>query len=127
MRNTDGEVLEQATNDLVAQAQSEAEAAGCTVEIRPLARFAPVAFDASLVERVEAVARSRQLSVRRMPSGAGHDAQMFAPKCPTAMIFIPSANGLSHNINEHSEEADIAAGAQVLFDVVCERAGVSPQ
>ena len=126
MRNTDGKVLEQATEDLLAAAKREAEAAGCTIEIRPLARFAPVEFDAGLVDRVEAAAQARQLSVRRMPSGAGHDAQMFAPNCPTAMIFIPSANGLSHNIKEHSEEADIAAGAQVLCDVVCDLAGVSP-
>ena len=74
---------------------------------------------------MEKAAYSRQLPVRRMASGAGHDAQMFAPNCPTAMIFIPSVDGLSHNINEYSHEADIAAGAQVLFDVVCDLAGVS--
>lgn len=123
MRNTDGEVLEQASAALLAEAQALAKAAGCTLETRPLARFAPVEFDPALVDRVEAAARLRQLAVRRMPSGAGHDAQMFAPNCPTAMIFIPSAKGLSHNINEHSEEADIAAGLQVLFDVVRDLAG----
>ena len=62
-----------------------------------------------------------------MPFGAGHDAQIFTPNCPTALVFIPSANGLSHNINEHSEATDIEAGAQVLYDVVCEPAGVSRQ
>ncbi|MHA3976066.1 M20 family metallo-hydrolase [Halovulum sp. GXIMD14794] len=123
MRNIDGDVLDSATENLMRTAFREAEAAGCTIETRPLARFAPVAFDDSLVGQVEAAARSRQLSVKKMPSGAGHDAQMFAPNCPTAMIFIPSAKGLSHNINEHSEETDIAAGAQVLLDVVCDLAG----
>jgi N-carbamoyl-L-amino-acid hydrolase len=53
-----------------------------------------------------------------MPSGAGHDAQMFAPNCPTAMVFVPSRGGLSHNIAEHTEPAHLAAGAQVLLDVV---------
>ena len=123
LRNTDGAVLEAAGERLLEEAEAAARAAGCTLRHRPLARFAPVGFDAGLVGQIEAAARARQLSVKRMPSGAGHDAQMFAPNCPTAMIFIPSAKGLSHNINEHSEEDDIAAGAQVLLDVVCDLAG----
>lgn len=125
LRNTDGERLVQATDRLSAFARRTAEKAGCTVEIRPLARFAPVRFDEGLIDAIEAAAKSRQLSVRRMPSGAGHDAQMFAPNCPTAMIFIPSEKGLSHNIKEHSNEADIVAGAQVLLDLVCDLAGVN--
>ncbi|WP_238365372.1 M20 family metallo-hydrolase [Mesobacterium pallidum] len=123
MRNTDGDVLDAATEELLAEAQALAQAAGCTIDIRPLARFAPVVFDAGLVDKVARAAEARQLPTRRMPSGAGHDAQMFAPNCPTAMIFIPSAGGLSHNINEHSDEDDIGAGAQVLCDVVCDLAG----
>ena len=58
-----------------------------------------------------------------MAIGAGHDAQMFAPLCPTAMIFVPSENGLSHNIKEHSDPGDLAAGAQLLLDLVCTLAG----
>jgi N-carbamoyl-L-amino-acid hydrolase len=52
-----------------------------------------------------------------MHSGAGHDAQMFAPNCPTAMIFVPSERGLSHNIAEHTAPGDLIAGANVLCDV----------
>lgn len=124
LRNTDADVLEAAGSRLLARAEEFAAAAGCTITHRPLARFAPVGFDLALVDRVAAAAHARQLSVRRMPSGAGHDAQMFAPNCPTAMIFIPSENGLSHNINEFSSEVDIVAGAQVLLDVVCDLAEV---
>lgn len=124
LRNTDGAVLEAATRRLTGFAEAAAAEAGCTLTHRPLARFAPVAFDAGLVDKVEAAATARQLSVKRMPSGAGHDAQMFAPNCPTAMIFIPSHKGLSHNVKEHSDEADIIAGTQVLLDLVCDLAGV---
>ncbi|MCA0044870.1 M20 family metallo-hydrolase [Celeribacter litoreus] len=123
LRNTDGEKLIAAMERLVAFAETAAEGAGCTVTHRPMARFAPVVFDGAIVDKIEAAATKRQLSVKRMPSGAGHDAQMFAPDCPTAMIFIPSEKGLSHNINEHSDEADILAGAQVLLDLVCDLAG----
>jgi N-carbamoyl-L-amino-acid hydrolase len=50
-----------------------------------------------------------------MPSGAGHDAQMLARVCPTAMIFVPSAGGISHNVKEFTSPADLEAGANVLL------------
>jgi N-carbamoyl-L-amino-acid hydrolase len=53
-----------------------------------------------------------------MPSGAGHDAQMFAPHCPTGMIFVPSKGGISHNVREFTEPAQLVAGANVLLEVV---------
>jgi N-carbamoyl-L-amino-acid hydrolase len=57
-----------------------------------------------------------------MPSGAGHDAQMMQRICPTAMIFVPSVAGLSHNVKEHTEVVDLAAGAQVLLNLMVELA-----
>jgi N-carbamoyl-L-amino-acid hydrolase len=48
---------------------------------------------------------------------------MFAPNCPTGMIFIPSTQGISHNINEFSSEQDIAAGMDVLMKVLLELSG----
>jgi len=54
----------------------------------------------------------------RMPSGAGHDAQMMARICPTAMIFTPSENGISHNPAEHTDAEDLAAGANTLLQVM---------
>ncbi len=125
LRNTSEDRLVEAETRLAKFAEEAARNEGCTLASRKLARFAPVDFDESIVARVEAAARARQMSVRRMPSGAGHDAQMFAPNCPTAMVFVPSAGGLSHNINEHTDAADLAAGAQILLDVALELAGVS--
>ena len=56
----------------------------------------------AMVDLVEATAQRLGHSTRRMPSGAGHDAQMLARVCPTSMIFVPSVNGLSHNIAEYT-------------------------
>jgi N-carbamoyl-L-amino-acid hydrolase len=56
----------------------------------------------------------------RLPSGAGHDAQMMARLCPTGMIFVPSAKGLSHNVAEYTSPADLEAGAAVLLDALLE-------
>lgn len=57
-------------------------------------------------------------SHKRMTSGAGHDAQMIARIAPTAMIFVPSIGGISHNPKEFTPEHDLIAGANILLDVV---------
>ena len=53
-----------------------------------------------------------------MPSGAGHDAQMLARVCPTAMIFVPSINGISHNPAEDTDVEDLVAGANILLQTM---------
>lgn len=117
LRNTDETRLQEA-EALVGHAIREAaRAEGATVASRTLARFEPVAFHESVISLIEDCAADLGFSVRRMPSGAGHDAQMFAPHCPTAMIFVPSREGLSHNIREYTAPEHIGAGAQVLLDV----------
>ncbi len=85
------------------------------IETRKLARFDPVEFDQQLVGRIESNTDALGYSRRRMTSGAGHDAQMMSRICPTAMIFTPSINGISHNPAEATADKDLAAGAQVLF------------
>jgi N-carbamoyl-L-amino-acid hydrolase len=115
LRNTDGDVLRRAVEQVIAFAHATAEREGCTVAVRPLTDFDPVPFDPRVVDLVEATAGRLGLSVRRMPSGAGHDAQMLARVCPTAMVFVPSVDGLSHNPAEHTEPADLEAGANVLL------------
>lgn len=123
LRNTDEAKLKHAEARVAAHIAELAKAERVEVETKVLARFEPVIFDAGLVARVEHHARALSLSTRRMPSGAGHDAQMMQRVCPTAMIFVPSVAGLSHNVKEHTEAADLAAGAQVLLNVMLELAG----
>jgi len=84
--------------------------------------FEPVIFDGRVVELIEAAARKHGLASRRMTSGAGHDAQMIARIAPAAMIFVPSAGGISHSPSEHTEDAELVAGANILLDVVAELA-----
>ena len=54
----------------------------------------------------------------RLPSGAGHDAQMIAALCPMGMIFVPSVGGISHSPRERTSWEDCARGAQVLLQTV---------
>lgn len=118
LRNTCDETLKKAEERLNRAAEDFAVAQGCKVYRRSLARFAPVEFDLGLVGEIESHAKSLGYSVRLMPSGAGHDAQMFAPNCPTAMVFVPSKDGLSHNIKEFTAPEHIAPGVDVLLRVV---------
>lgn len=118
LRNTDELLLRQAEDVFRVLCEQLAAEEGVTISPRTLARFEPVEFDAEEVDRVEATARWLGHSTRRMPSGAGHDAQMLARVCPTGMVFVPSVNGLSHNIAEYTTPADVIAGADVLLHVV---------
>jgi len=115
-------VLREAERRVAAAIAAIAVREGVAVSGRPLARFEPVPFDAALVARVEALAREAGETVRRLPSGAGHDAQMLARVCPAAMIFVPSVDGISHNVREHTQPADIEAGANLLLRLVLELA-----
>ncbi len=128
LRNTDEALLQEAERRFQALLTEAAADEHVDVEQRTLARFEPVEFDASMVDLVDATAQRLGLSTRRMPSGAGHDAQMLARVCPTAMVFVPSVNGLSHNIAEYTEPADITAGANVLLQAWCchKPGGVGP-
>lgn len=122
LRNTDESTLQEAERRLRATVEELARAEAVQVTSRSLARFEPVEFDARMVAAVERAATELGYSTHRMPSGAGHDAQMLARVCPTAMIFTPSADGLSHNIAEHTDAADVEAGANTLLRVLVEAA-----
>ncbi len=95
-----------------------------TVKTERMTEFDPVLFDEEIVKKVEKAAKARGISSRRMTSGAGQDAQMMARICPTAMIFVPSVNGISHNPKEFTDPKDLAAGANVFLDVVMELAAI---
>ena len=122
LRNTDEVLLQQAEAVFHELCTRLAADEGVTIERRTLARFEPVQFHPDMIGLVEATAERLGHSTRRMPSGAGHDAQMLARVCPTSMIFVPSVNGLSHNIAEYTLPEHIAAGADVLLQVVLARA-----
>lgn len=122
VRNTDESVLQHAEAEAFSICRMCAAEEGCEIAMRTLARFEPVEFDPAMIDLVETTAQRLGHSTRRMPSGAGHDAQMLARVCPTSMVFVPSVNGLSHNIAEYTDPADVEAGANVLLHVVLDRA-----
>lgn len=85
------------------------------VQATEFAIFEPVVFDKTIVENIVASAEELKLSHKLMTSGAGHDAQMVNRIAPSAMIFVPSKDGVSHNPLEYSSPEQLVNGANVLL------------
>ena len=115
VRNTDEKLLKIAESKIKDFLAQIAISEGVEIKTRELARFEPVVFDDRVIDLVEEIAKEQNNSVQRMPSGAGHDAQMLARVCPAGMIFVPSVKGISHNAAEFTEEVDLNAGANILL------------
>lgn len=118
VRNTDEDTLRDAENLIDTFCFQIEQDEGVSITKRQLARFEPVTFDDRVIDLVERRASEIDGRVKRMPSGAGHDAQMLARVCPTAMIFVPSKDGISHNPREHTEPDELVDGANVLLRVM---------
>ena len=118
MRNTDEQKLQEAERSIGSFIEQICKTEGVTCSSHTLARFEPVLFDKKMISLVSETASALGFRVKSMPSGAGHDAQMFAPNCPTAMIFVPSQNGISHNVAEYTEPKHLQAGADVLLQIM---------
>jgi beta-ureidopropionase / N-carbamoyl-L-amino-acid hydrolase len=118
LRNTDEDVLQEAEKRLAEQVADVAAAEGVQVTSRRLARFEPVDFDPRMIALVEQTAGKFGFTARRLPAGAGHDAQMLARLCPAGMIFVPSVDGVSHNPGEFTRPEHVAAGADILLHML---------
>jgi N-carbamoyl-L-amino-acid hydrolase len=93
----------------------------CRVALERLRTGAPAMMDARFQQAIEdaSVAFAGGKSVR-MPSGAGHDAQVLATIMPAGMLFVPSIGGISHHWSENTADADIVTGAEVFVET-CRR------
>jgi beta-ureidopropionase / N-carbamoyl-L-amino-acid hydrolase len=109
--------LERELETLVA----EATRGPCTVTIAERGRSVPKAMDAGFQDALERAAERHAPGLHvRMPSGAGHDAQILAERMQSAMLFVPSIGGISHHYAENTNDADIVLGCQVFADAAAE-------
>lgn len=100
-----------------------AKGAQVEVDVKSFWTTAPQPFATELVDRVRSSAEALGYSHRDIASGAGHDAVYVARVAPTAMVFVPCENGISHNEAENATPEDCAAGANVLLHCIVETAG----
>ena len=94
-----------------------------TIEIRPAAHHDAALATPEIQRSIEAACDKLGLTHQRLPSGAGHDAQMMALLGPMGMIFVPSVGGISHSPKELTSWRDCTRGAQVLLQAVLAQAG----
>jgi beta-ureidopropionase / N-carbamoyl-L-amino-acid hydrolase len=121
IRDDDPRVIER-LEDLLQSMAAEVGAQGrCHVAVKRVRTGAPAMMDATFQQTIEAasLALAGGRSVR-MPSGAGHDAQVLATIMPAGMLFVPSIGGVSYHWSENTGDADIVTGAQVFVET-CRR------
>lgn len=113
-RHTDQAYLKSFTEEIEKDMQAIAHEMGMEIVIDRWMDEAPVPMDTHLVNTLKDICEKEQLNYRLMHSGAGHDSQIFAPRIPTAMLFIPSIKGISHNPAEKTKTEDLVEGVKAL-------------
>ena len=116
-RDADQEILQAFEAKLMEIVADHQKNSPCKVECVNLSRTQPLLMDERFLEAIEESAAVHALDKHvRMPSGAGHDAQVIGLKMPAAMMFVPSIGGISHHFTENTHDADIVLGCQVFAD-----------
>jgi len=121
-RHPDPAEVDRIAAEFTPHAQALARECGVELSLAELFRIPAQPFDPACVDLVRQAASRLGYSAREIVSGAGHDAVYVAQHVPTAMIFTPCKDGLSHNEAESIEPGEAEAGAQVLFEAVLARA-----
>jgi N-carbamoyl-L-amino-acid hydrolase len=126
LRNSSDALVDRMAQEVQAFAERVARESGLQVRIEPVSGYPAQQFDAGCVEAVRRAAQALGYSHMPAVSGAGHDAVYAARLAPTGMIFIPCKDGISHNEIEEAQPEHLAAGCNVLLQVMLERAAAYP-
>ncbi|WIL69493.1 MULTISPECIES: allantoate deiminase [Staphylococcus] len=119
-RHINQEELNQFAEEIDACIKRVSEEEGVQCDIDLWMDEAPTLMDERLVKEVQNAAETvvGESEWKLMPSGAGHDSQIFAKYVPTSMLFVPSINGVSHNVEEETNVEDLVKGIEVLKQVL---------
>ena len=117
IRDDDPAVIDRLENLLRTMAAEMTAQGRCSAQVERMRTGAPAMMDGTFQQAIEAAssAFAGGRSVR-MPSGAGHDAQVLATIMPAGMLFVPSIGGISHHWTENTADADIVTGARVFVE-----------
>jgi beta-ureidopropionase / N-carbamoyl-L-amino-acid hydrolase len=120
LRDLSSDKLRRLGDAVQARAREIAVATRTTIDFRLLELSQPAAAEAHVQNAIERAASGLTLKTMRLPSGAGHDAQMMAQLGPMGMMFVPSIGGISHSPKELTRWEDCANGANVLLHTILE-------
>lgn len=115
IRHPDADTLERLSQECANACATTGKTFGCEVVVSERITVPPTVFHDTCVAALERAAEEQGYSYRRMASGALHDAANVAKVAPTAMIFVPCREGISHNVKEYASPEDLAAGTNVLL------------
>jgi N-carbamoyl-L-amino-acid hydrolase len=124
-RHPDDATLTEMDHELREACRDAARASQVDVEVKEFWYFAPTAFDKDCVAAVKRAAEAQGFPAMDIISGAGHDAVYMARVAPTAMVFVPCADGISHNEIEDAKPEDLTMGCTVLLNAMLERANAA--
>jgi N-carbamoyl-L-amino-acid hydrolase len=121
IRDEDPAVIERLEYMLRSMAAEVSAKGRCNVSVERIRTGTPAMMDATFQHTIEAASTAAAGGrAVRMPSGAGHDAQVLATIMPAGMLFVPSIGGISHHCSENTDDADIVTGAKVFVET-CRR------
>jgi N-carbamoyl-L-amino-acid hydrolase len=120
-RHPDDDVLAGMDAAMRKDVQAICDDIGLELELEQIFYYAPVHFEESCVDAVRQGAAACDYPMREIVSGAGHDACYMAAVAPSAMIFIPCVDGISHNEIEDAKPEWVTAGCDVLLHAVLNR------
>jgi len=126
LRDLDAEKIARMGEEIQTRAQQIASETGTEISIKKVEHDPPAVADPEIQRQIEEAAARLGLKTMRLPSGAGHDAQMMAKLAPMGMIFVPSVNGISHSPRELTRWQDCTNGANVLLQTILLIDGTSP-
>ena len=125
LRSADADIITTLDKEIRAAITNIAAKRKVEVRFERIWHKPPTHFDPKIVDAVEQATKDQGYSYRRIVSGAGHDACNLNNVMPTAMIFVPCKDGVSHNELEDATQADCAAGGNVLLHTILSLAGVA--
>lgn len=122
IRHPDAAVLAKLAASCEAVCRSIARETGCEIGVSQRISVPPKHFDQGCIDALAEAARELGVTHSEIASGALHDASNIADVAPTAMVFVPCRDGISHNVKEYASREDLAAGASVLLRAMLAKA-----
>lgn len=118
LRHPDPAILSAVAQESWRMAEGRTRRLGVAAQWKTVSRDEPAAMDESMQALLHTCAEGLGIEAHSLPSGAGHDAQLFATVCPTAMLFVQSTGGRSHCPQESSPPEAITQGVEVLTEAL---------
>ncbi len=118
MRGVDEDAFRGVARDIAAFAAAAAERRGMTAEFRQRQTLAATPLDERIVSALDVAARATGEPFMLMPSGAAHDTMCVAERVPSAMVFVPCKDGISHSPLEDASSADAALAAEIILNAI---------